>query len=53
MDQEILLRLMQQGYPIFTTEPSVSEAIGLPPWQETRAILHLEIGGDPSVEQGA
>ena len=33
MDQEVLLRLMQKGYPIFTTDPSVSEAIGLPLWQ--------------------
>jgi len=32
MDQEVLLRLLQQGYPIFTTDPSVSEAIGLPLW---------------------
>ena len=53
MDQEIVLRLMQQGCPIFTTDPSVSEAIGLPLWREAPAIPHLETGGDPSVEQSA
>lgn len=55
MDQEVLVRLKQQGYPIFTSDPAVSEAIGLPLWQGKRAI---EAAGtvknvDTSVGQGA
>lgn len=40
MDQEILMRLMQQGHPIFTTDPAVSETIGLPLWREKSALPH-------------
>ncbi|WFU07834.1 membrane-anchored protein [Rhizobium sp. CB3090] len=32
-DKEILLRLMERGYPVFTADPAVSESIGLPLWQ--------------------
>lgn len=42
MDQEILMRLMQQGYPIFTTDPSVSETVGLPLWRDRRAGSHSD-----------
>jgi hypothetical protein len=32
MDRDVLVKLMRQGYPIFTTDPSVSESVGLPLW---------------------
>jgi hypothetical protein len=44
MDQEILVKLMQQGHPIFTTDASVSEAIGLPLWQGQNIITHPGVG---------
>jgi hypothetical protein len=31
-DREILLRLMERGYPVFTADPTVSESLGLPLW---------------------
>ncbi|NEJ02642.1 membrane-anchored protein [Rhizobium leguminosarum] len=33
MDAEILARLVQLGYPVYTADPQVSEDIGLPLWQ--------------------
>lgn len=41
MDQEILTRLLQQGYPIFTTDPVVSETIGLPLWKGKEALASM------------
>lgn len=41
MDEEILLRLLKQGHPIFTTDPAVSEAIGLPLWQGKASLATL------------
>ncbi|MBB2670684.1 UNVERIFIED_ORG: hypothetical protein GGE44_000225 [Rhizobium esperanzae] len=32
-DREILIRLLRQGYPIYTADPQVSEEVGLPLWQ--------------------
>lgn len=32
-DREILLRLIGQGYPIFTADPAVSQSLGLPLWE--------------------
>lgn len=32
MDRQILTRLMQKGYPVYTADPAVSKAIGLPLW---------------------
>ncbi|MBO9096826.1 MULTISPECIES: membrane-anchored protein [unclassified Rhizobium] len=48
MDQEILVRLMQQGYPVFTTDPSVSESIGLPLWQGIENVQHAGLSGERS-----
>lgn len=31
-DREVLERLLERGYPVFTTDPAVSESIGLPLW---------------------
>jgi hypothetical protein len=45
MDQEILLKLMQQGQPIFTTDPAVSEAIGLPMWPGEHAGPPVDAAG--------
>ncbi|MGY5808009.1 membrane-anchored protein [Rhizobium sp. LEGMi198b] len=32
-DREILLRLMERGYPVFTADPTVSASLGLPLWE--------------------
>lgn len=48
MDQEILVRLMQQGYPVFTADPLVSEAVGLPLWQGEEAARNAEPAGKRS-----
>ncbi|MBX4994118.1 hypothetical protein ABID08_003603 [Rhizobium binae] len=32
-DRDILMRLLRQGYPIYTADPHVSEEVGLPLWQ--------------------
>lgn len=32
-DREILLRLMERGYPVFTADPAVSQSLGLPLWE--------------------
>ncbi|NLS15515.1 membrane-anchored protein [Rhizobium sp. P40RR-XXII] len=31
-DREVLERLIQRGYPVFTSDPGVSQSIGLPLW---------------------
>lgn len=38
MDEEVLLKLLKQGYPIFTADPAVSEAIGLPLWRGRQSL---------------
>ncbi|WP_267549925.1 membrane-anchored protein [Rhizobium rhizogenes] len=32
-DREVLERLMERGYPVFTTDPAVSQSVGLPLWE--------------------
>ena len=32
-DREVLERLIERGYPVFTTDPSVADAVGLPLWK--------------------
>ncbi|TXI10857.1 MAG: membrane-anchored protein [Rhizobium sp.] len=32
-DREILERLIERGYPVFTADPAVSKSIGLPIWE--------------------
>ncbi|MDL2409318.1 membrane-anchored protein [Rhizobium calliandrae] len=32
-DREILLRLVERDYPIFTADPAVSQSLGLPLWE--------------------
>ena len=31
-DREVLERLIERGYPVFTTDPGVSQSVGLPLW---------------------
>ena len=31
-DREVLERLLERGYPVFTTDPGVSQSVGLPLW---------------------
>lgn len=33
MDRQILLCLLQKGYPVYTADPAVSESLGLPLWK--------------------
>ena len=32
-DREVLERLLERGYPVFTSDPAVSQSIGLPLWK--------------------
>ncbi|MBB3607147.1 membrane-anchored protein [Rhizobium sp. BK602] len=32
-DREVLLRLIERGYPVFTSDPAVSQSVGLPLWE--------------------
>lgn len=32
-DREILERLLERGYPVFTADPAVSQSVGLPLWE--------------------
>jgi hypothetical protein len=32
-DREILLRLMERGYPVFTADPVVAQSLGVPLWE--------------------
>lgn len=41
MDREILLKLLEQGFPLFTTDPAVSETLGLPLWPGKEALASL------------
>lgn len=36
MDQKVLQRLLEKGYPIYTADPPVSDALGIPLWQGKR-----------------
>jgi hypothetical protein len=33
MDNEILLTLLRQGYPVYTADPEVAKSVGLPLWE--------------------
>jgi hypothetical protein len=46
MDQEILVRLMQKSYLVFTTDLFASKAIGRLLWHGRDATAHANITGD-------
>lgn len=39
-DREVLERLLDRGYPIFTSDPAVSQSVGLPLWEGKATIGH-------------
>lgn len=51
-DKEVLLRLIERGYPVFTTDPAVSQSVGLPLW-EGRAKAARTGGSDAKAKRPA
>lgn len=45
MDQQVLQRLLHLGYPLYTSDPAVSDAIGIPLWKGIAAIRTLDADG--------